>query len=82
MDTQAMMDKITRIVLSKHSQIIEHQQFRLLKQEENEPINTFKARVGYKAAHCEFDTSAAGKDAQPASLTGKRRRSETRFSAA
>ena len=55
------MDKIMRIVLPKLSQIIEHQQFRLLKQEENEPINSFEARVRNKAAHCEFDTCNCGK---------------------
>ena len=44
-NTKVMMAEITRIVLPKHCQIIECQQFRLLKQEENEPINSFEAKM-------------------------------------
>ena len=49
-----LMSEIERI--PKHSLVIENQQFRTLKQEEDESINNFEAQVRSKASHCKFNT--------------------------
>ena len=49
-----MMAEIKRLCLPKENVVLEREQFKNLKQEENEKINEFELRVRSKAKMCDF----------------------------
>ena len=52
--SQVLMAEIKRLCLPKENVILKREQFKNLRQEENEKINEFELRVRSKARMCEF----------------------------